>query len=283
MLPDTPHPVVPASFLRRGLLTVVALALALPVSIVFARTHMVEEGDTLAGIAATHGMTLEDLSTLNGIENPDLIYAGQPLLLSGGGAESTAAVPTSGRIHSVSAGETLSSIADYYGFALDELLTLNGIGDANYIWEGQELALPASHYAPAPVSRADAELILRAAADEFGIDQSLILGLAWLESGWNQSLTSWVGAVGVMQLMPTTAAWALEYLAPDAVYWETSTADNARLGTAVFAHMLAQAGWDVELALAFYYQGWYSIELFGIFEETHLYVANVLSLATEFS
>jgi len=281
MLPDTPHPVAPASFLRRGLLAVVALALALPVSIVFARTHMVEEGDTLAGIAAANGMSLEALSALNGIEDPDLIYAGQPLLLSGAG-ESTAAAPSSGRTHAVSAGETLSSIADYYGFTLDELLTLNGLEDANYIWEGQELALPASHYAPAPVSRADAELILRSAADEFGIDQSLILGLAWLESGWNQSMTSWVGAVGVMQLMPTTAAWALEYLAPDAVNWETSTSHNARLGTAVFAHMLAQAGWDVELALAYYYQGWYSIDLFGIFDETHLYVANVLSLAAEF-
>ena len=64
--------------------------------------------------------------------------------------------------------------------------------------------------------------------------------------------------------------------------WDTSTADNARLGTAVFAHMLVQAGWDEELALAFYYQGWKSIELYGIFDETHQYVENVLSLAAEF-
>jgi hypothetical protein len=85
-----------------------------------------------------------------------------------------------------------------------------------------------------------------------------------------------------MQLMPATAAWGLEYLAPDAVNWETSTSDNARLGTAVFAHMLAQSGWDVELALAYYYQGWYSIELYGVFDETYQYVENVLSLASEF-
>jgi hypothetical protein len=50
----------------------------------------------------------------------------------------------------------------------------------------------------------------------------------------------------------------------------------------VFAHMFAQANWDVELALAYYYQGWYSIELYGIFEETHQYVDNVLSLADQF-
>ena len=279
MLPDTPHPVAPRAFARLGLLALAMLALALPATAVYARVHTVEEGDTLAAIADAYGLTPEQLATINGIDNPDLIFAGQVLALGDGGP---AVAPPNARIHTVSTGDTLSSIADYYGFSLEELLTLNGIDDANYIWEGQALTLPVSHYVAAPVSRADAEAILRSAADEFGLDQSLILGLAWLESGWNQSMTSHVGAVGVMQLMPDTAAWGLEYLAPDAVNWQTSTADNARLGTAVFAHMLAQAGWDVELALAFYYQGWYSIELFGIFEETHRYVENVLSLASEF-
>jgi hypothetical protein len=36
------------------------------------------------------------------------------------------------------------------------------------------------------------------------------------------------------------------------------------------------------LALAYYYQGWYSIELYGVFDETYQYVENVLSLASEF-
>ena len=279
MLPDTPHPVAPRAFTRLGLLALAMLALALPATAVFARVHTVEDGDTLAAIAETYGLTPEELVTLNGIANPDLIYAGQVLTIGQGGP---AVAPPSGRIHTVAAGETLSSIADSYGFTLEELLSLNGIDDPNYIWEGQALSLPVSHYVSAPVSRAEAESILRAAADEFGVDQSLILGLAWLESGWNQSMTSSVGAVGVMQLMPDTAAWGLEYLAPDAVDWQTSTRDNARLGTAAFAHMLAQAGYDVELALAFYYQGWYSIELFGVFDETYQYIENVLALASEF-
>jgi LysM repeat protein len=265
--------------MRRGLLAVLVLACALPVSIVFARTHTVEDGDTLSAIAASYGMSAEELAALNGISDLNYIWSGQQLVIGEGGP---AVAPPSGRIHNVALGETLSSISDYYGFTLEELLSLNGLEDANYIFEGQALSLPVSHYAPAPVSREEAEGILRSAAAEFGVDDSLVLGLAWLESGWNQSMTSHVGAVGVMQLLPDTAEWGLEYLAPDAVKWETSTSDNVRLGTAVFAHMLAQAGWDVELALAYYYQGWYSIELFGVFEETYLYVENVLSLASEF-
>ena len=279
MLPDTPHPVASGGAFRRGLLAVLVLVLALPVSIAFARVHTVEEGDTLSAIADAYGLTAEELAALNGIDDPNLVYIGQQLSLGEGGP---AVAPPSGRIHIVAVGDTLSSIADAYGVTLEELLELNGLDDANYIVEGQALALPVANYTPAPVSRAEAEWILRAAADEFGVDQSLILGLAWLESGWNQSMTSWVGAVGVMQLMPGTAEWGLEYLAPDATEWQTSTEDNARLGTAVFAHMLAQADWDVELALAFYYQGWRSIELYGWYDDTYQYVANVLSLAAEF-
>lgn len=279
MLPDTPHPAAPGGALRRAVLVALVVLAALPLSLAYARMYTVEDGDTLSAIAEEFGLSPEELAALNGIEDPDQIFAGQVLRIGEGGP---AVAPPSARIHAVAAGETLSAIADAYGFALDDLLSLNGIDDPNYIYEGQQLSLPVSHFAPAPLSRAETEAILRAAADEFGVRQSLILGLAWLESGWNQSMTSHVGAVGVMQLMPPTAEWGLEYLAPDALDWRTSTRDNARLGTAVFAHMLWQAGWDEELALAFYYQGWRSIELYGMFEDTYQYVENVLALSAQF-
>lgn len=278
MLPDTPRPAARGVF-RRGLLAVLLVAAALPASLAYARIHTVEDGETLSSIAETYGLTAEELAALNGILDIDVIYSGQVLQIGEGGP---AVAPPANRVHTVAAGETLSSIAAQYGITLSQLLDLNGIDDADFIIEGQQIVVPVAAYVPAPVSRAEAERILRAAADEFGVEQRLILGLAWLESGWNQSLMSPVGAVGVMQLMPPTAEWGLEYLAPDALNWRTSTSDNARLGTAVFAHMLQQADRDVELALAFYYQGWRSIEQFGTFEETHQYVANVLALAAEF-
>lgn len=279
MLSDTPHPVASRGMFRRGLLVGLMLVAALPITIVFAQTHTVAEGDTLSAIAEQYGLSPEDLAATNGLTNPDYIFVGQVLNVGDGGP---AGAPPDARVHVVSAGETLSSIADNYGFSLEDLLQLNGIQNANYIYEGQALSLPVSHYAPPPVSRAETEQLLRNAADEFGVDQSVILGLAWLESGWNQSMTSHVGAVGVMQLMEPTAEWALEYLAPDAEDWRTSTADNVRLGTAVFSNLLVQANWDVELALAFYYQGWKSIEINGMYDDTYQYIENVLSLAQEF-
>lgn len=266
-------------FLRRGLLATLALACALPVSLVLARVYTVEEGDTLSSIAATFGISEDELAVQNGIDDPNFIFAGQALHIGEGGP---AVAAPSGRTHEVAAGETLSWIADHYGISFGALLNANHIDNADYLYEGQLLMLPTTEYLPAPTSRAETEWILRAAANEFGVSQSLILGLAWLESGWNQTMVSWTGAMGVMQLMPATAEWGLEYLAPDATDWRTNTQDNARLGTAVFAHMLAQAGWDTELALAFYYQGWRSIEIYGMFDDTYQYVANVLSLAAEF-
>jgi rare lipoprotein A len=42
-------------------------------------TYMVQRGDTLAGIAAQLGTTVEYLAAANGIVNPDLIYSGQTI------------------------------------------------------------------------------------------------------------------------------------------------------------------------------------------------------------
>ena len=41
--------------------------------------YVVQSGETLTGIAAGLGMTVEDLAAANGIANPDLVYAGQTL------------------------------------------------------------------------------------------------------------------------------------------------------------------------------------------------------------
>ena len=42
-------------------------------------TYVVQSGDTLSGVAAELGTSVEDLAAANGIANPDLLYAGQTL------------------------------------------------------------------------------------------------------------------------------------------------------------------------------------------------------------
>ena len=41
--------------------------------------YVVQSGDTLSGIAAQLGTSVEDLAAANGIANPDLVYVGQTL------------------------------------------------------------------------------------------------------------------------------------------------------------------------------------------------------------
>lgn len=50
-----------------------------PSSTVSYRTYKVQHGDTLSGIASKYGTTYQKIAELNGISNPNLIYAGQVL------------------------------------------------------------------------------------------------------------------------------------------------------------------------------------------------------------
>jgi LysM repeat protein len=52
-------------------------------------TYIVQRGDTLAKIAARYGTTVQNLMRLNGITNPDRIWVGQRLRVSGSAGPST--------------------------------------------------------------------------------------------------------------------------------------------------------------------------------------------------
>lgn len=45
------------------------------------RTHVVQQGETLLAIALRYGVTMQELQAANGISNPDLIKAGQVLII----------------------------------------------------------------------------------------------------------------------------------------------------------------------------------------------------------
>ena len=99
--------------------------------------HVVVAGETLSSIAARYGTTWQTLQRRNHIVNANLIYAGQRLVVSGG----YSAAGSGRRYHTVSAGETLSSIAARYGTSWQQLQQLNGIRNANLIYPGQRLVI----------------------------------------------------------------------------------------------------------------------------------------------
>jgi LysM domain len=80
--------------------------------------YLVQPGDTLSGIAASHGVSLAAVEAANTqVSNPSMIYAGQTVTIPGGssasqGSSTTQSYQTSGSVsYSASASSSPSSIA----------------------------------------------------------------------------------------------------------------------------------------------------------------------------
>lgn len=114
--------------------------------------HTVALGETLYSIARRYGVSAEDIAAANGVVNLDYIYAGQQLVIPGGGPSwDPAPAPHAGgaRSHLVSLGETLYGIAWQYGVSVSAIMAANGISNPDYIYAGQQLAIPGG-WAPEP-------------------------------------------------------------------------------------------------------------------------------------
>lgn len=97
--------------------------------------HIVSWGETLYSIAAKYGTSVNAVMQANGLSNPNFIYVGQRLSISGGSVPAPIPVPTT---YTVVAGDTLFSIANRYGTTVEHLMQLNGL--YNYmIYVGQTL------------------------------------------------------------------------------------------------------------------------------------------------
>lgn len=132
-------------------------------------TYTVVRGDSLSGIASRFGTTTRNLMSINGITNANLIRVGQVIRLSADAAApapapapaptpeaapapapaapAAPAVPTS---YTVVRGDSLSGIASRFGTTTRNLMSLNGITNANRIRVGQVLTIVGSAAAPAP-------------------------------------------------------------------------------------------------------------------------------------
>lgn len=90
-------------------------------------------------------------------------------------------------------------------------------------------------------------LIARSAA-QYGLDPALLQAVIKVESNFNSEAVSSKGAIGLMQLMPLTAA-ALHVLDP------FDPKDNIHAGAALLRRLLNRFDGDLSLALAAYHVG----------------------------
>jgi len=250
--------------------------------------HVVRPGETLSAIAARHGVSVSALAGANGIRDHHMVVAGRRLRIPGGVAAGSGggAVVSSGGGHVVRPGETLDAIAARYGTTAAALAAANGVGDPNRIRAGQRirvLGAPATggagagaYVGPRTVARGDVRALIDAAAARYGVDPALARAIAHQESGFNQNVRSHVGATGVMQLMPATAAW----VGPSLVGRTLNPADvrdNVDGGVAYLGWLMRQTG-DGRRAAAAYYQGLNALRSRGMFDDTRAYVRAVYAL-----
>lgn len=117
--------------------------------------------------------------------------------------------------------------------------------------------------------------IFEEAALATGVDVRLLKAVGKAESGFDASATSHCGAMGVMQLMPSTAASLGVQNAYDA-------RENIMGGARYLASLLEQYQGDTRLALAAYNAGSGNVAKYGgvpPFKETQAYISRVLEYA----
>lgn len=102
--------------------------------------YRVRWGDTLTSIAWRYCTSPWAIARWNNLPNPNLIYAGQVLVIYPGCYYPPQ--PPCVTVHYVRPGETLLSIARMYGVSVWDIARLNGIFNLNLIYVGQRLLIP---------------------------------------------------------------------------------------------------------------------------------------------
>lgn len=145
---------------------------------------------------------------------------------------------------------------------------------------GENFVLPDSNFATTcgPYQGEFSEYINQSAS-EFNVDPQLVAAIIKQESNFNPRAQSPVGAIGLMQMMPATAAW-LGVKDP----WDP--AQNIHGGTKYIRKMLDMYNGNVDIALAAYNAGPGNVDKHGgipPFKETQNYVVKVTGYYKEFS
>ncbi|MFN8459522.1 MAG: LysM peptidoglycan-binding domain-containing protein [Anaerolineae bacterium] len=124
-----------------------------PASAAGPNDYIVQPGDTVFGISARYGVSVEEIAAANGLDYSLTLYAGQPLVIPTAYFVpppapqfiNTPPMPQpAGDTYTVESGDTLYGIAARFGTTVAALQTANGLSDFGpAINIGQQLLIPA--------------------------------------------------------------------------------------------------------------------------------------------
>jgi LysM repeat protein len=276
--------------------------------------HVVRPADTALAVALRYGLSLNSVLQANHLRSDDVIRPGQKLVLPGARRRPARPVGTTSA-HVVRRGETVTAIARRYGISVNAVLTVNHLQSRTAIHPGRRLLVPVAAtgsglrrsrgsdlpssflgrtYPDAVVraaaanraalshrqvpERAEVRDLIRRTAHHYGVDPALALAVGSMESGFDQRQVSLANAIGVMQVIPSSGAWAGELI--DRRLDLLVVEDNITAGVVLLALLGRRV--DEQTALAGYYQGLSSVRRHGMFADTRRYVATVRTLKLRF-
>ena len=271
-----------------------------------------QDGVSVAALAAANGLsTAASLTVGQVVEIPTQTEsAGEGTSTTATGAEATAAAAPDAGGYTVQIGDTLSAIAARDDTTVAELAAVNGIDPSAYLVAGAQLVLPAyGTRAPTTAAATSTESAGASAgsegsssasgggaltpttepvsgseiaqvAEDNGVSPSLAQAIAWQESGWDDDEISDTGAIGVMQIEPSTWTWIEQHLSGGALNG-ASAYDHIEAGVLLLKDLVSVTGSDA-LAAAGYYQGIASVDKEGELPSTQRYVADVTALQGRF-
>lgn len=259
---------------------------------------LVRRGETLLEIALRVGVGQSALAATNGISDHDLVYSGTWLTVPAGGGAAHENSGGGAALHQVAPGETLWGIGQRYGVSAEALARANGITDPDLVIDGRRLSIPSATAAggvraagtrsapsglPARLRANPGRMVYLPVFDRwsaaYGVPADLVKATTYLESGWQNSVVSVTGAVGIGQLMPDTVTFMNELIGADLD--PAVPEQNIRMSARYLAWLLGRTG-STQAALAGYYQGLASVAERGLYPSTIAYVDGVVALRSRF-
>jgi LysM repeat protein len=212
--------------------------------------YTIQSGDTLSGIASSHGVSTATVFSANGLSESSIIFPGQVIVLPGAqtaAVSSVAAVTLSAVIdnsdtpgsHTVVSGDTIDKIAGDAGVSVQSVLEANGLGWSSIIQPGQVITIPGATVVlaaspavlvtPTPVATtaavtpltsemaANARLIISVGREAGASDAALVVALAAAaqESGLRNIDHGDRDSLGLFQQRPSSG-WGTQEQVMDA-------------------------------------------------------------------